>query len=209
MAVGNPITARASILIAQEIILPEAARPAPEIASLTTRMAASDEAAFRQFYDLYFNRLLRYLLAVTRNEETAREALQLTLLRVARYAKRFDSEEKFWSWLTVLARSSVVDEQRKTKRRSFFLTRFFQRAQVENESHESETELRLAELLETNLSTLADDERELIQRKYFDRESVKEIAMALNSTEKAVESRLVRARRKLKDSILTQLKNEN
>ena len=71
-------------------------------------MARGNEAAFRAFYDGYFDRLLRYLLVVTNgNEEAAREALQLALVRVVRHVKPFGAEEKFWSWLTVLALSLI------------------------------------------------------------------------------------------------------
>ncbi len=31
-------------------------------------------------------------------EEAAREALQLTLMRVGRHIKKFDSEKTLWSW---------------------------------------------------------------------------------------------------------------
>jgi len=63
-------------------------------------------------------------------------------------------------------------------------------------------------LLEQNLDTLSWDERELVNRKYFARESVKEIAADTGATEKAIESQLVRVRRKLKQCILAQLKDE-
>src|SRR5882762_10836374 len=87
------------------------------ISDLTRRLAAGDEEAFRQFHAAYFNRLLRYLFVATKgDEDAAREALQETMTRVIRYARPFDSEEIFWSWLTVLARSSVVDAGRKRQR---------------------------------------------------------------------------------------------
>ncbi|MEO7299756.1 MAG: sigma factor [Verrucomicrobiota bacterium] len=100
-------------------------RITPDIPLLTAQMAKGDEAAYREFYELYFNRLLRYLLVLTGNEETAREALQLTLLRVARHAKKFESEAALWSWLTVLARSSVIDESRKASTLPLFPHPFF------------------------------------------------------------------------------------
>src|SRR5438128_10786260 len=88
-----------------------------DIAALTGRMTAGDEDAYRMFHELYFQRLLRYLLVVTGGrEEAAREALQLALLRVVRHIRKFDSDEAFWSWLTVLALSDVVDEQPKQHR---------------------------------------------------------------------------------------------
>src|SRR5688572_15684288 len=85
-----------------------AAPAAPaDIATLTERLAAGNEDAFRQFHAAYFDRLVRYLIVVTHgDEEAARDALQETFMRVVRHARRFDSEEAFWSWLTVLARSA-------------------------------------------------------------------------------------------------------
>jgi RNA polymerase sigma-70 factor (ECF subfamily) len=179
-----------------------------DIEALTARMAKGDEDAYRMFHELYFHRLLRYLLVVTGGrEEAAREALQLALLRVVRHIRRFDLEEAFWSWLTVLARSAVVDEERKRHRYLAFLDRFFRREQIEAATN-CEADARLQELLSANLDTLPWEERELIQRKYFTRESVKEIAADVGATEKAIESQLVRIRRKLKAGILAQLNHE-
>src|SRR5712691_5241340 len=143
------------------------AHPAVDIAALTARMGQGDETAYRMFYELYFHRLLRYLLVVSGGrEETAREALQLALLRVVRHIRRFELEETFWSWLTVLARSAVVDEERKRHRYLAFLDRFLRREQIEAATN-FEADARLQELLTANLDTLPWEERELIQRKYF------------------------------------------
>jgi RNA polymerase sigma-70 factor (ECF subfamily) len=180
-----------------------------DLARLTGRMAVGDEAAYRLFYELYFNRLLRYLLVVTGGrEDAARDALQLTLLRTARYMKQFNSEEVFWSWLTVLARSSVVDEERKRKRYLSLLERFFQREQLKTSVTDSEAEAHLMKSLEKGLAGLLPQDRELVEQKYFEGESVREIGGQTGSTEKSVESRLVRIRRRLKDAILRELKHE-
>ena len=46
---------------------------------MTRAMTKGDEMAYRNFHEIYFDRLLRYLLVVANgNEEAAREALQLT-----------------------------------------------------------------------------------------------------------------------------------
>src|SRR2546428_646850 len=84
------------------------------ILALTRGLATGDEEAFRKFHAGYFDRLLRYLFVIPKgDQEAAREALQETMTRVVRYARPFDSEEVFWSWLTVLARSAEVDAGRK------------------------------------------------------------------------------------------------
>ena len=182
---------------------------ASDIAALTARMVRGDEEAYHAFHAAYFSRLLRYLFVVVRgDEETAREALQLTMLRVVRHVRRFDSEAAFWSWLTVLARSAAVDEQRKRRRQTSLWDRFVRWQQVVNDSVDCEADAHLLALLEQSMSGLTTEERVLMERKYFEEESVRDIAASLNTTEKAVESRLVRARRRLKDLILTRLKDE-
>ncbi len=173
-------------------------------------MAGGNEAAYRQFYDAYFDRLLRYLLVVTGgNEEAAREALQLALVRVVRHVRVFESEEKFWSWLTVLARSALADESRKRRRYFAFLDRFT-RHQVTGPfaMDNGEADHQLRALLESKLTALPEDERQLIEQKYILRQSVREIADGQQTTEKAVESRLSRVRHKLKNAVLAELKNE-
>jgi RNA polymerase sigma-70 factor (ECF subfamily) len=181
----------------------------PDIATLTARMAKGDEDAYRMFYERYFSRLLRYLLVVTSGHtESAQEALQMTLLRVARHAKPFASEEALWSWLTVLARSAVVDETRRRSRYLAMLDRFLKRreAEVDAADHEADERFRLA--LGNELTALPEDERALIVRKYFDGISAQAIAAEAGTTEGAVESRLVRVRRKLREAVLAQVKNE-
>ncbi len=173
-------------------------------------MANDNEVAFRTFYDAYFDRLLRYLLVVTGgNEETAREALQLALVRVVRHVKPFEAEEKFWSWLTVLARSALVDESRKRRRYFAFLERFTQHQETGPDAMDNgEADEQLRAMLEGKLTALPNDERQLVELKYLKHQSVREIAEGLQTSDKAVESKLSRVRRKLKDAVLTELQNE-
>jgi len=182
--------------------------PAPDIVRLTRLMAKGDEEAYRQFHDAYFGRLLAYLLVVTGEQQLAHEALQATLLRVVRHARQFDSKEAFWSWLTVLARSSAADEGRRARRYASTLGRFFEQTAVEREGQTNETRSRFKEALEINLAALPTEDRELIERKYFERQSVRQIAQNAQVSDKAIESRLVRIRQKLRDMVLSQLKHE-
>ena len=173
-------------------------------------MAGGDETAFRIFYAVYFDRLLRYLLVVTGgNEDAAREALQLALVRVVRHVKPFDAEDKFWSWLTVLARSALADETRKRRRYFSFLEKFTRQQETDFAAmNNGDADEQLCALLERNLKSLPQDERELVEQKYLLHQSVREIADEQQTTEKAVESRLSRVRRKLKTAVLAGLKHE-
>ena len=64
-----------------------------------------------------------------------------------------------------------------------------------------ETDSELEERLEAALSAMDGEERQVIEWFYFDGLSHKEIAERLNTTRKAISSRLERARTKLKSLI--------
>ncbi|HVM50399.1 MAG TPA: RNA polymerase sigma factor [Candidatus Acidoferrum sp.] len=173
-------------------------------------MAKGDEEAYRAFYDAYFQRLWRYLLVVTGgDEEASREALQATLVRVVRHIKPFPNEGAFWSWLTVLARSALSDQTRKCRRYLAFLDRFRLHAPIQEAApDEGDADARLFALLDQGLAALPEDECELVRQKYIEGRSVREIAGERQTSEKAIESRLVRIRRKLKETVLHELREE-
>jgi RNA polymerase sigma-70 factor (ECF subfamily) len=184
-------------------------KPPTDVMRLTTTMSRGDEAAFHEFYNLYFNRLLRYLIVVTNGqEEIAREAVQLTFVRVARHVRKFDSETAFWNWLAVLARHCAVDELRKRNRRHNLLARFFLQRPAGADLNTDEAEETFLKFLEKGMVTLPEEERRLLERKYFTNETARGLAEEFQVTEKAMESRLLRIRRKLKTAILDRLKNE-
>ena len=180
------------------------ARDTLDVAALTRKLVAGDETAYRVFHDAYFDRLSHYLLVVTGgNEDAAREALQETFRRVVRHIRIFSDEAAFWSWLTVLARSARSDESRKRRRYLAFLDRFTQHTAIEHATAEDDRRGKdLETLLEQNMDGLPAEERALLEAKYYDHRSVREIAEQLQTTEKAIESRLGRARQKLKQALL-------
>ena len=105
-----------------------AVMPSPEdarIAVLTTRLVTGEEASWRDFHAAYFDRLLRYLLVVCRGDEhAARESLQRALVKIVRHVRRFDRADAWWGWLTVVARSCVVDGARRQSRYRAVLERY-------------------------------------------------------------------------------------
>jgi RNA polymerase sigma-70 factor, ECF subfamily len=189
-----------------------AAAPSLDVQVLTRALAQGDENAYRTFHEAYFPRLFCYLLVVAAgDEDTAREAVQSTFLRVVRYIKPFEEEPRFWNWLTVLARTALADQRRKRSRYRAFLERFTGHARMEAEAApaaDGQADARLLAALEHSVHRLPADERELVERKYFGRELVRDIAASLQISEKAVESRLTRVRLKLKGEVLDGLKHE-
>ena len=169
------------------------------VEELTRRMVTADEGAYRQFFELYARRLFIYLLALTNgNEAAAKELLQQSMIRVAKYIRGFESEEILWSWLKGIARSCWIDEHRKHARYGSILE-LFRREKAGQLARASDVPESLADEM---FATLHPDERQMLEEKYLEGWSVREMAEARDLTEKAVESRLGRIRHRLK-AILT------
>jgi RNA polymerase sigma-70 factor (ECF subfamily) len=177
------------------------ASPDGGISLLTRQMAAGDEEAFRRFHSLYFDRLHQFLLAVARgNEQEARDALQETFVRVAHSARKFESQEVFWCWLKAVARNAARDGGRKQRRYFDFLRRF------SLDAPEPSRDLNIDLPLEECLTELSPGDRELVEAKYLQEETVRELSERVGLTEKAVESRLLRARQRLRELLLQKLR---
>jgi RNA polymerase sigma-70 factor (ECF subfamily) len=175
---------------------------------LTRRLAAGEEDAFREFHRLYFDRLYHFLLAVTRGEEqAAQEALQETLLRLLRHPRVFAEEDVFWCWLKAVARNAARDAHRKHCRYFALLQSFaLGLSRDQSEAPAGGGDSVLSALLEESLDELEPDDRRLIENKYLDGETVRELSVLAGLSEKAVESRLLRLRRHLRARIMEKLR---
>ena len=190
---------------------PAAPDPAAEspTAALTRRLVDGDEAAWRDFHAAYAPRLRRYLLVVCHgHEDTAAEALQQAFLRAVKHLRICATEAELWGWLTLLARSAAADARRGERRYLGFLERWF-RQQPAAFAPLADAEDQLESTLAAELAALPPAERELLEQKYLAGGSVRELAAALGTTEKAVESRLTRARQRLKTALLARLQHED
>ena len=189
----NESTATGILLVAAETDSRPAVTNADDcaVAALTARLVAGEEAAWREFHAGYFDRLLRYLLVVSRgDEEAARESLQAALVKIVRHVRRFDREEAWWGWLTVVARSCVIDGARRQSRYRALLERYagiFSAPQIAAPE-------RLPEMLDECLEALRPKESALLSAKYRDGQSVASLATESGCSEKAMESRLARLR---------------
>lgn len=166
----------------------------PDHQAFVKELVAGKESAWTSFHTRYCHRLQAYLRSRWQGPDFhLDDLLQLTLLRTVKHISRaqsLPSEEAFWSWLTVLARSTVADYGRKTSRFQNFLRRF---------SLEPNVEPTPSTDLQPAIQKLDSDSRKLLRLKYEDELSVREIATLLNLSEKAVESRLSRIRKKLRN----------
>jgi RNA polymerase sigma-70 factor (ECF subfamily) len=179
------------------------------VQSMTARMEAAEEEAFSVFHGQYCDRLFRYLLVFCRGDEPlARDLLQATMLKVVRAIRVFDGEQAFWNWLAAIARNSFLDHLRKATRATEILSLWNDGTDVAV-PQPSEIDAALVSGLERGLAELPVEERALVESFYFESASYRSLAAEQETSEKAIESRLARARQKLKQAITKYLRYEN
>lgn len=180
------------------------------VAALTRRLVAGEEVAWEEFHARYFDRLRRYLFALCRgDEQAAGEGLQAAFVKIARHVRRFDREEALWGWLAVVARSCVIDGARERLRYRALLERYagwfgtpaMRPAECGREP--------LAEWLDECLGALATEDRALLVAKYEEGEATAVLAARAGCSPKAIESRLARLRRRVKDKLIDRIRHEN
>ena len=170
------------------------------IATLTTAMTRGDEDAWREFHRQYFDRLFRYQIVLQRgDEDQAAELVQQTILRVVRHVRPFADETVFWSWLTCLGRCTAADDGRSQSRRLRLFERFAHAQELRKDGHQQISSRMDA--LEHCLSTLPPDDRALIEGKYYERLNYATLAEQFDTSAKAIESRLARLRKKMRDAM--------
>lgn len=158
-----------------------------------------DEAGLEALL-VHYGPLLRYVAAPILPEGTALEdCISETALRVWQQIARFDPEKgSFATWLTAICRNTALDALRRSRH---------SREEPLSETMESreptpeEALLRQErqQLLGQALARLRPEDRTLIYRKYYYRQSTRQMAAELGLTPRAVEGRLYRARTRLQE----------
>lgn len=184
---------------------PVAAQADEHVAAFTGRLAAAEDAAWTEAHRRYAPRLFRYLIVAARgDEQAAQDALQGTFVRAVRNARVFQTEEALWGWLTLLARHALADLRRSTGRWRAFLARFTTAASPTEPFCESDP---LPVMLDSALAALSEADRSLLEQKYYTAASVRDLAAAAGVSEKTIESRLTRARERLRQTLLLHLRS--
>lgn len=186
------MTARTEFLHARPAELPQTAGDGA--ARLSARLVAGEDAAWTEFHAQTFDRLLRYLRAAAHgHEDAAREALQATYVKCVRHVRRFGSEEAMWGWLAQIARGCLIDLARRRSRYAALLARW-----EKEPAPAGATPAADGDLLAAALARLTPAQRTLLESRYTAGQPVAQIAAALGTTPKAIESRLARLRLRLR-----------
>ena len=179
------------------------------------RLAAGHDAALNDLMERHAMSVFRFLCRMLANEDDANDLAQETFVRVFQARDKFRTTERFSTWLFTIAANLARNQIR-------------WRTRHPNVSLDAETgaaEEPLANVLPADgaapneqalarervlavrqaLNELPEDLREAIVLCEWEERSVAEVALILEATPKAIESRLYRARQNLREQLKTWL----
>jgi RNA polymerase sigma-70 factor (ECF subfamily) len=149
--------------------------------------------------------LFGFILALTHDRGAAEEIFQEVGLAVVEEANRKTEVERFLPWVHEIARRRVAEHFRKSSRRdaierSESLDEVVAQA-FEESAGDPKASLARQESLSECLEELPSTQREMIEQRYRDRASLRDIAASLSWTDGAVKVALWKARRRLEDCV--------
>ena len=180
--------------------------------ALATRASSGDRAAFDALVRRHKAALYGFVRRYLGPADESYDVLQETFLSAWLALKRYDPERPFLPWLRTIALNKCRDVGRRQTVRRFFLHAFAREtadaqttAHLEHERDEAaELDERLARL-DRAIAALPALYKEPLLLTTVSGLSHKEAAAMLNTTPKAIEMRLARARARLATSLLPPL----
>lgn len=150
------------------------------------------ERELEHIVDAYADMLFRIAYNYLGHQADAEDALQESFYRLCRSRKEFCSEQYLKHWLIRV----TINEAKKLRRSAWF------RHTVPMDAQMSERELTEASEVWEAVQALPEKYRTVVYLYYYEDFSVKEIAASLNKNPSTIQTWLMRARERLRKSLL-------
>jgi RNA polymerase sigma-70 factor (ECF subfamily) len=178
---------------------------------LAKQLLAGDTRAFDRFFDDNFARLYRFTVARLGDDpEDAREIVQTTLTRALRKMHTYRAESAMFTWLCAICRNEISDwlKRQSRYREHIVLVEDYPEVQAAVDSFQApltdspERHFQRVEalrLIEVALDRLPPRYGDVLEWKYVEGHSVKDISARLEIGTEATQSLLARAKRAFAD----------
>ena len=189
---------------------------------LVKQLLAGDQRAFDRFFEDNFARLYRFaMVRLSDDPEGAREVVQIVLTRAIRKMHTYRAESALFTWLCAICRNEVSDwlSKQGRYRDHIVLVEDIPEIQAAVDSFQAPLQdsperhyqrVEALRLIQVALDRLPANYGNVLEWKYVEGHSVKEIATRLEIGTEATQSLLARAKRAFADvySVLTEGMNE-
>ena len=178
---------------------------------LAARMLNGEQRAFDEFFNGYFDRLYRFaLIRVNQDRALAEDIVQQTLCKAVEKIGLYRGESALFTWLCRICRNTIVDNFRSSDRQRGEVVPFEETEEIRlaleslsamatGDPEQNLINQQITRLVRVVLDYLPRRYGQVLEWKYIEGRSVKEIAAFLGVAPKAAESTLTRARNAFRD----------
>ncbi|MGB5332199.1 MAG: RNA polymerase sigma factor [Woeseiaceae bacterium] len=178
---------------------------------LVKQLLSGDTRAFDRFFDENFARLYRFALTrLSDDPDAAREVAQVSLTRAIRKLHTYRAESALFTWLCAICRNETSDwlARQGRYREHIVLTEDFAEIQAAVDSFHAPEQMsperhyrrvELLRLIQVALDKLPARYGDVLEWKYIEGHSIKEISARLDIGPEATQSLLARAKRAFAD----------
>lgn len=176
-----------------------------QTAVLAERAGRGESSAFDGLVALLGERLWRSALVMCREEDLARDLVQETWLQVWKSLPRYDAaRSQFTTWMHSILYHCYLKHVRREKRKPLVLVPDWQHAKVacpnQRKPGAELQEREASQTLQRMLKDLPEEQRRVVELRFFAEASLGEIAILLNCPEGTVKSRMHHALKKLREN---------
>jgi len=173
-------------------------------------LAAGQDTAMNSLMRTWKDRLIGFLLRMVNDHSTACDLAQETFVRVYRHRSSYNPHQSFSTWIFTIAANLARNHHRWSKRHPEALTDpsdFADASQADPaaDPHQRAVAKEKLAAVQDAIGKLPPDQKEVLVLSVYEHLSHDEIAEITNTTTKAVELRLYRARKTLRDSLASHL----
>ena len=178
---------------------------------LVKQLLAGNERAFDQFFEENFARLYRFALTrLSDDPDAARDVAQIVLGKAIRKLHTYKAEAALFTWLCAICRNETSDWLAKQGRyrEHIVLTEDFPDVRAAVDSYQSPEQMsperhyrrvELLRLIQVALDQLPPKYGDVLEWKYIEGHSIREISDRMNLGAEATQSLLARAKRAFAD----------
>ena len=182
------------------------------------RLAAGHDTALNGLMERHGERLFHYLVRLLQNENDAADAAQESFVRIYQHRSRFDTRQKFSTWLYAIASNIARDRLRWRSRHPQVSLdaqleesgrRVMDNLPDQNPSPRQTLEAsEKASAVRAAVAALPEDLRLPLVLAEYEGRAQAEIAAILDCSIKAVEMRIYRARKQLREQLRSVLEKD-